>query len=393
MPYKNSITKLLGLQNVLVSDIEETEISFNIYLVSPQKSVPCPHCGNNTSYVHDYRSQIIKDIPYAAKHVYLHLKKRRYHCRCCNKHFYDNYSFIPKYHRITNKVFKSIIHCCADKQSFKDIAKKHNVSSSTVIRAFELVNHMDKPPLPMVLGIDEFKGNTGFEKYQLILTDIENKRVNNILPTRKKTDIISYFKQYSVQEREKVSFFVMDMWNDYRSVAWLFPNAKIVVDKYHYVRQVYWALDKTRKKIQKQFPEKKRLHFKHFKKMLWKEYDKLSDDNKITVRLMLDQHEELYQAWMLKELFISYRTAKTRAQSEKEMLEWLLTAEEIDLPEFRDCLKAFHNWSEYINNSVEYGYTNAFTEGINNKIKVIKRIAFGYRNFNHFRNRILLTCA
>ena len=183
------------------------------------------------------------------------------------------------------------------------------------------------------------------------------------------------------------------MWNDYKDIAWLFPNAEIIVDKYHYVRQVYWALDNVRKKVQRKFPKEKRLHFKHCKKMLWKEFDMLTDDNKITVRLMLDQHEDLYQAWMLKELFISYRKAETRAKAEKEMLEWLLTAEEINLPEFRDCVKAFHNWSKYINNSVEYGYTNGFTEGINNKIKVIKRIAFGYRNFNHFRNRILLNCA
>jgi len=75
------------------------------------------------------------------------------------------------------------------------------------------------------------------------------------------------------------------------------------------------------------------------------------------------------------------------------MLEWLLTAEDINLPEFKDCIKAFHNWSEHINNSVEFNYTNGFTEDINNKITVIKRIAFGYRNFNHFRNRILLNCA
>ena len=392
MSQENFIIKMLGLQNILVSDIKETENSFNIYLFSKPQLTVCPHCGCITSTIHDYRTQIIKDIPYANKHIYLYLKKLRYHCSHCNKHFYEHYSFIPKYHRITNKVFTSIIHSCRDKLSFKDIAVKHNVSSSTVIRAFELVNHNNKPPLPEALGIDEFKGNTGYEKYQLILTDIANKKVNNILPTRKKTDIITYFKQYSVKERKKVKFFIMDMWNDYKNIAWLFPNAKIIVDKYHYVRQVYWALDRIRKKIQKNFPHDKRLHFKRSKKILWKEYDKLSDDNKIVVRLMLDQHEELYQAWMLKELFVSYRNSKTRAEAEKEMLEWLLTAEEINLPEFKDCIKAFHNWSEYINNSIEFNYTNGFTEGTNNKIKVIKRIAFGYRNFNHFRNRILLNC-
>jgi len=393
MSQKNCITDLLGLQNILVSDFQIDENSIYIYLYSDAKSTPCPHCGCFTSLIHDYRTQIIKDVPYNNKPIYLHLKKRRYHCPHCNKHFYERYNFISKNYRVTSKVYISIINSCKSKQSFKDIAKYHNISVNTVVRAFEFVNHNNKPPLPEVLGIDEFKGNTGYEKFQLILTDIENKKVSNILPTRKKTDIITYFKQYSTPEREKVKFFVMDMWNDYKDISWLFPNAKVVVDKYHYVRQVYWALDKVRKKIQQRFPKDKRLHFKHCKKMLWKEYSKLKDENQITVRLMLDQHEDLYKAWMLKELFISYRESKTRAQAEKEMLEWLLTAEDINLPEFKDCTRAFHNWSEYINNSIEFNYTNGFTEGTNNMIKVIKRIAFGYRNFKHFRNRILLNCA
>lgn len=125
--------------------------------------------------------------------------------------------------------------------------------------------------LPRYLGIDEFKGNTDGEKYQLILTDLENNKIFDILPSRKKEYIKEYFKGF--KNRNEVEYFVMDMTGNYKDIAWLFPNAKVIVDKFHYVRQVYWALDNVRKRIQKQFIKEKRIYFKHSKKLLYKDYD------------------------------------------------------------------------------------------------------------------------
>ena len=86
------------------------------------------------------------------------------------------------------------------KVSVKDIAKEQHVSPDIVSRALRLVSFSNKPELPVILGIDEFKGNTSSEKYNLILTDLHDNKILDILPTRKKTDIISYFKRYASQE-------------------------------------------------------------------------------------------------------------------------------------------------------------------------------------------------
>ena len=72
------------------------------------------------------------------------------------------------------------------------------------------------------------------------------------------------------------------------------------------------------------------------------------------------------------------------------MVIWILEAEESGLEEFKAATTAFHNWFEYIINSIMYNYSNGLTEGYNNKIKVLKRIAYGYRNFDNLRKRILL---
>ena len=68
---------------------------------------------------------------------------------------------------------------------------------------------------------------------------------------------------------------------------------------------------------------------------------------------------------------------------------WLLLAENYKIKEFNACINAYHNWSTEILNSIRFPWSNGFTEGCNNKTKVLKRVCFGVRNFSRFRNRIL----
>lgn len=118
----------------------------------------------------------------------------------------------------------------------------------------------------------------------------------------------------------------MDMTNNYKEISWLFPSAEIVVDSCHYVRQVYFALDAVRKRIQKQFPDNKRLHFKRNKYVLWKKYSELNEEDQIVLRRMLNQSEELYSAWSLKEWFIEIKELKKEKDARRELHNWLLSA-------------------------------------------------------------------
>lgn len=108
---------------------------------------------------------------------------------------------------------------------------------------------------------------------------------------------------------------------------------------------------------------------------------------------MLQQSADLAQAYYLKEQFYDFMDSKTRAEAYKKLRKFIISAQVSGLDEFNSCLTMLSNWAKYILNSFECPYTNGFTEGTNNKIKVIKRNAYGYRNFKNFRNRILLTSA
>lgn len=386
----NIISNFLGIRNVLIDKIREKSKFIKIHLYTNKSNQVCPCCNNDVNRVHDYRKQAIKHSTYRDKQVILVLKKRRYVCPKCNKRFYEKYNFLPKYYRSTNILYGNIIDRLRTKLSMKDIAKEQYISPNIVSRALKLVSFTNKPELPVILGIDEFKGNTDGEKYNLILTNLHDNKILDLLPSRKKTDIISYFKRYTIEERQKVKVFVMDMTNNYKDLAWLFPSAEIVVDKYHYVRQVYFALDAVRKRIQKEFPDNKRLHFKRNKYVLWKKYSELNEEDQIVLRRMLDQSGDMYAAWSLKEWFIEIKGLKREKHARKELHNWLLSAEESNLPEFKACITAFRNWFGYIINGYRHKVTNGFTEGMNNNIKVLKRIGYGYRNFENFRKRILL---
>lgn len=142
-----------------------------------------------------------------------------------------------------------------------------------------------KLKLPKVMSIDEFKGNTWGEKYQYIMTDPVNKKIIDILPQRYKNELIEYFRKC---ERSQVTHFVSDMWFTYFDIAKNeLKNAVFIVDKFHFVRQVIWALDATRKEEQKKFHPDRRKYFKHSGKLLMKGEIALNDDEKRELNVML----------------------------------------------------------------------------------------------------------
>ena len=275
-------------------------------------------------------------------------------------------------------------------RSFTSIAKEVNLSVSTVIRFFDMLAFDAPKQLPQVLSIDEFKGNTGKEKYQVIITNPADRTVIDILPDRKQSHLISYFKQWNRDERNAVKFFVSDMWKPYAELSEIYLKEAIpLVDKYHYVRQVIWAFERVRKRIQKKYGKENRLLFKHSKKLLTMRRCKLKPEQLEKVEYLLYFNDDLRSAYYLKELFYEILDCTNGTKGKELLSKWILIAQNSRLKDYQDCVTTFQNWSKSIFNTFDYPYTNGFTEGCNNKIKVLKRNAYGYRNFNRFRKRIL----
>ncbi len=216
MLYPNYTEELLGLEDVIVESVERKENTLCIYASMHKRIHKCPRCGELTSKVHDYRTQRIKDISAFGEITYIFLRKRRHVCPVCKKRFYEEVPFLPKYHRMTNRLVAYVISSLRGTASMKSIAKNANISQYTVTRIFDQVEYFNKE-LPKVLSIDEFRGNAGGEKFQCIVTDPENKVVLDILPNRKTEDLTRYF--LSFKDSKKVEYFVIDISGPYKSLA------------------------------------------------------------------------------------------------------------------------------------------------------------------------------
>ena len=377
--------KLLNLEDVIITNVENICEELHISIELPRKKHICPACGSATDYVHDYRMQTIKDVP-LARNTFLHLRKRRYRCTC-GKRFFEKNTFLPRYYRVTSRLVAEIIHAFEKVVPAKEIGCHYNVSAMTAMRYFRCINH--KPTeLTEVLSLDEFKGNSGGQKYNSIVADPRNHKVIDILPNRYENDLIRYFSQF--ESRKNVKYFVCDMNPHFRQVGKIcFKNAAVVADRYHVIRQAYWAMERVRKNEQNKLSASFRKYFKKSKYLLMRPIEKLTGEEASKLALMLEISPRLADAYRLKNEFLTVIRSKSSAEGRKKLVDWLSSVEVMDLPEFRDCTKAYHNWFKEILNSMDVPWSNGFIEGCNNKTKVLKRVCFGMRNFRNFRNRIL----
>ena len=315
-----------------------------------------------------------------------------YECKECGKTFYEKAHFLPKRARKTTRVTEFIVDRLKTKQSMKDIAKDADVSVNTVSRLLPPLAVSAKH-LPEVLCIDEFKGNIGYYKYQVSLMDGKTRNPIDIIESRYKSHLFDYFNTFSLKEREKVKYVVIDLWKPYKDLATTyFPKAKIVADTFHFVRYATEVVDTVRKQVQNKLPRGEKKYFKHSRKLLLSRYDKLKTEKQKEELnyILINYSEDLRRVYREKEDLLSIIQMKNSEKAIKKLNEWVVRNSDSDITSLKSCSKTYFNWIVEIRNALTVPYSNGPMEGYNNKIKTLKRIAFGFRNFTNFKVRILL---
>ena len=207
-----------------------------VFIETKPSEQTCPCRSYKTKRVHDYRIQEIDDTPFQWKTVTLVLRKRRYLCSSCGKRFLEHYSFLPSYHRRTRRLAFYVISLLRQTFSLKQVSLLTGVSVPAVCRLLDTIHYAPPDKLPEAVSIDKFKGNASTDKYQCILVDPQKHRILDILPNRTQSHLADYWREIPRNERLKVKFFVCDMRLPYVELARVFfPNAKIIVDKYHFI--------------------------------------------------------------------------------------------------------------------------------------------------------------
>lgn len=389
----NFIKNLLNLEDVIIKNVKNLKEIVEIYIELPVTEHICPHCGTTTTKIHDYYSQHITDIPIYFKPTKLIYNKRRYECTSCNKSFYENNNIVNRFARKTKRLSEYIVDQLRDLHSVSSISKNTSVDPAYISRMFPYLA-VTNTHLPKVLCIDEFKGNAGKYKYQVALIDGETHEVVDILECRYKHFLCDYFKKFPKEQLDNVKYFVTDLWETYKDIAFTyFRKAKIIADHFHFVRYACNAVNDIRIEVQKNLPDNERKYFKHSRKLLLSRSFNLKTDEQHDELsyILINYSENLRIAYREKEelLDIIHSTEDSNIKI-KKFSDWVKRNLESDIPQLQDCAKTYQNWYTEIKNSLEVPYSNGPTEGFNNKIKVLKRISFGIRNFTNFKARIML---
>lgn len=380
-----------------------------------QDEVICPLCGvvNEVTIVGS-RSQLIKYSTAIEDNIIIKLYRREYQCKGCSHRFKEKNPFADVKHQISmNKDYKILESLKSIKATYTEVAKQFNVSPTYVSNLFDRKVHVERLPLSEVICVDEvYSKKLSYHHYCFVIYNPKERKIIDVLDSRRIDGLEQYFSKIPKEEREKVKYFSMDLYNNYRLIAqkWL-PNALICADSFHVIKNLSQFFHQIRIRIMKHYSYLKddndmhywffKKYFKlltidqsklNYKKHLVKKTGQLMSSNLI-VEEMLELDPELKLAY---ELLHEYRLFNSKA-TEANCAEWfdklVLKFKESKIDEYVQAWKLLLNWRKEILNSFkklgDYRVSNGPMERANRDIKTLFRSSFGSRNFTRMRNRIM----
>ena len=385
------IAVALGLPQLRILKQQELEGHIEVTVIYRRGEARCPRCGKVTHKEHDRRQQNKQDRRLRDKVVFLTLMKRRFRCLWCGKVFTESDEVFGSRRRSSHR-FREYLGGEALHQTVRRTAQKEQVGEGLVRRcvAEEIGRRLgarEVTETPEFIGLDEFSVRRR-HLYHTAICNLVEREVMEVVEGQGRQKVEEYLDK--LHEPERVKGVAMDMHEPFRqAVRICLPQAKIVVDKFHLIRHINKAMDKVRSRLQGGNRRGKRRDLFRSRYTLLKGTERLADWEKERLNRLFYCYLELKKAWVLKESFrMWYReTDRMRAEERLGLLEERIKGD--SLPEFKELLYTLTNWREEILNYFDYRITNGFVEGKNNRIKTIKRMAYGYRNMDNFRLRIL----
>jgi transposase len=228
------------------------------------------------------------------------------------------------------------------------------------------------------------------------LTDLSRRIVLDVLPDRQKSTLIAWLRRPPDGiDLSRLAFAATDLWSHYRAaVHTVFPDAAVVADRFHVVQNLHAVIHKVRREAQNHAADDdERATLKGLRYLLLKNEHNLTDSDQERLVQLADAQPGLYRLWQLRQdLHDWYETDTTPDQAQLTLDAWMIDARQIGLKHLDAFCDTLTAWRTEIVNFFHHRITSGFVEGMNSKIRVLKRIAFGIPNFEHFRLRVIAFC-
>lgn len=398
MPEKQFIVSIPGIQ---INSSQEVSLAIilkcSVKLSSDWK---CPHCAATRLRLKEYRIRTLKHAMWAGKMIYLDLKVPKFQCQQCKRHFMAPVAGVLPKRRATEQFRQEVFHLHHGGITQKHLSITHRIGAATVERWYHdfvvyRVKELAGRSCPIVLGIDEhfFTRKQGRAQYATTFVDLKNHKVFDVVLGKYENDTNLKDFLNKLPGREKVKVVVMDLCDHYRRlIKKYFPNAMIVADRFHVIRWINHQFLNA----WKNFDENGRKDRGMLSLMRRHEWN-LKPEQKIKLDTYFVDHPEMRAVYDFKQgltqLLLNKRINQKQALELIPQFLWHLN-ECLKSPilAFQALGKTLRRWMEPIVRMWRFSKSNGITEGLHNKMEVISRRAYGFRNFENYRLRVIALC-
>jgi len=393
-----TVSRLLDLPEFVVvgCEIEQrgSQEIMHVYCLHSHDVALCPRCRQISTVLHDEKERCVRDLDIWGKCTFLHFKRRRFECKTCGVPFTERLPSIEPRRRHTRRFEQFIYRQCL-RSSCKGVAQDNWLHQTTVKGIFrrqaKRTVRVKKPTPVRVLGIDEIALKKRHKQYALVLSDLEQRCVIAVLPERSKEQLEAWLDQLSATERQAIQVVSIDMWEPYRqAIRAKLPQASLVADRFHVMKQLNERLTQMRRAIQKRADKATQQVLKGSRWLLVKNRNELTGTEEAQLQKILAVCPEMGTLYLLKEEFRTIcDKVNDRSRAERFLRAWIWKAEQTGDRFLMKFVKTLRNWWSEILNYFDERVTNGFVEGMNRAIRAIIHRAYGYRNFENFRLQVL----
>jgi transposase len=382
---------LFGIQNVECHSTEYADGKIIFYAESLQTNASCPNCEGNNTYFRGQKCRKLRMVPWGKMQCFLHLTLHRIACHDCGKCCWPKLDFVDGKQRMV-RAFVEYVLCLVAISTILGVAKLLGVG-------WDLVKNIHKEHLKKkyekirfreleFLSIDEFSIRKG-HNYMTIFVDIRTGRIIHAVEGRSKADIAPFLRKLA-KKAKNLKAIAMDMSGSFASaVASILPKVDIVFDHFHVDALINKALDEIRRQQQNSLEQSSKRVIKGKRFLLLKNYNTLDKSTQNGLQEVFDVNVPLFIGHSLKEQFRLFWDQPTVESASGFLVRWLWDVFESGLEPLIKVGRTLLTHAKGLTYYFKHKISNGKIEGINNKIKTMSRQAYGFRDMEYFKLRLL----
>jgi len=389
------IEQLLDLPQIRVRDVKILDNEIQIWIYIPDHQHVCPRCDRQHKKVTETTEVKIRDLSIAGKTCYLIVQKGRLHCPCSYRG-YEALEFVDPYQKQTTRFNEFLFNLC-DRMTIMDASELMQVNWKRAYKTdkttLEALAQMTQLPKMTAIGVDEISFEKHHRYFTIVYDLADSQGVLFVCKDRTAESLAKFFKQLTEQQKQTISVICMDMWDPYiRATKKYLPDASIVFDRFHLKKHLNQAIDNLRRSIVTQAPKDQKRFVKNKRWVLLKKASHHTTKDKQALLELKAINSPLYEAYLIKEQFDLLFDCKNSKAAQQFLHQWYCDIPDLIKIHFESFYQMVQKYLYGILSFFKYRITNSIAEGLNNKIKVLKRMAYGYRDPEYFKLKILRRC-